>query len=111
MNCNIGAGAFAKRSANKSVTGRKEENREIARPCRSADQKICATLVVVAAPDPDECVGQGLLEDATVTVARSKREDEAVMVTLGPKRSRGAVAGHDPVVMGFLRIARAQIVF
>src|SRR5439155_20037950 len=52
-----------------------------------------------------------LLKNTAVAVARSKAEYEAVIVTFGLKGSRGALAGHHPVVMGFLRIFRAKIVF
>src|SRR5438874_1004693 len=65
----------------------------------------------VAAPDPHERIRQCLLEDAAVTVARGQAEDEAVVVALGFERGRGAFARHHPIVMGFLRIFRAKIVF
>ena len=66
---------------------------------------------VVAAPRPHKRIRECLLENAAVAVTRGKAEYEAVVVTFGLERSRGAFAGHHPVVMGFLRVFRAKIVF
>src|SRR5947208_4091917 len=71
----------------------------------------CGSVGVVAAPDPHERIRQCLLENAALAVARGKAKYEAVVVTLGLERCRGAFAGHHPVVMGFLRFFRAKIVF
>src|SRR5438874_10918953 len=71
----------------------------------------CGSVGVVAAPHPHERIRQCLLEDAAVAVARGKAKYEAVVVTLGLKCSHRAFAGHYPVVMGFLGIFRAIIVF
>src|SRR6267143_2922931 len=68
-------------------------------------------LGMVAAPDPDECIRQRLLKNAPVAVTRRKGENESVVVTLCLERSRSALAGHYPVVMGFLQIFRSNIVF
>ena len=38
---------------------------------------------MVTAPNPDEGIGQGLLENAMVAVARAEAEDETVVVTFG----------------------------
>jgi hypothetical protein len=67
--------------------------------------------VLVTAPNPDERIGQGLLENATVAVTCSETEDETVVVTFSFQRRRGALAGHHPVVMGLLGIVTTQIVF
>src|SRR5256885_11795806 len=69
------------------------------------------SVSVVAAPQPHERIRQCLLENTAVAVARSKAEYEAVGVTLCLECSRGALAGHHPVMMGFLRVFRAKIVF
>src|SRR5439155_10414291 len=71
----------------------------------------CGSVGVVAAPNPHERIRQCLLENAAVAVARGQAKYEAVVVTLGFESSRGAFAGHHPVVMGLLRIVRAKIVF
>src|ERR1051325_7304048 len=68
-------------------------------------------LLIVTAPKPHESLGQGLLEHATIAVAGAEAEDEPVVVTFGRQRRRGAFAGHDPIVMGFLGIFWTQIVF
>src|SRR5207253_7992140 len=78
--------------------------------------RICAvdqppSLSVVAAPDPDERIRQCLLENAAVAVARAKAKYEALIVTFRLERRCGPFTRHHPVVMGFLRIFRAQIVF
>src|SRR5258708_26010086 len=66
---------------------------------------------MVAAPDPDECIGQGLLENAAVTMASAEAEHETLGVTFGFQSRRRALASHDPIVMSFLRIFWAQVVF
>src|SRR5258706_13674796 len=66
---------------------------------------------MVAAPGPDERVGQSLVKDAAIAMAGSEGENESVVVTLCFERRRGSLAGHHPVVMSVLRIVRAIIVF
>src|ERR1051325_10526463 len=63
-----------------------------------------------AAPDPDERVGQCLLEHTAVTMSGAAAENKAVMVALRLESGGGAFAGHDPVVMSLLGIFGAQIV-
>src|SRR5262245_23597529 len=66
---------------------------------------------LIAAPEPDEGVGQGLLENAAIAVTRGQAEDEAMVVTFGLERRGRTFAGHHPVVMGLLGIFGTQIVF
>jgi hypothetical protein len=49
------------------------------------------SLAAIAAPDPDEGVGQSLFEDAAVAVARGEAEDVGVIVAFGLERSGGAL--------------------
>src|SRR5260370_24175400 len=63
---------------------------------------------VVAAPNPDGGVGQGLLEYATVTVSCAASENKALVVTLGFHGGRSALAGHHPVVVSLLGIVGTQ---
>ena len=51
--------------------------------CRADERPL---VRVIAAPQPHEGVGEGLLEDAAVAVARGQAEDEAVAVAFGLKR-------------------------
>src|SRR5688572_30717096 len=68
-------------------------------------------LGVIAAPDPDEGVGQRLIEDLAVAVPGRLAEDETLMVAFGLQRGGGAPAGHHPIAVGFLGVFRAQVVF
>src|SRR5881296_2627376 len=79
--------------------------------CCSGQDSLCCSVGVVAAPHPHERIRQCLLENAAVAVAGGEGKYEAVVVTPGFECSRGAFAGHHPIVMGFLRIVRAKIVF
>src|SRR5262245_1700838 len=64
----------------------------------------------VAAPGPDQGVGQGLFEDAPVAVVGGAAEDKAMVISLGFERRRGALAGHHPVMMRLLRVLGANII-
>src|SRR5947207_12995337 len=77
----------------------------------TALEYVCGSVGVVAAPHPHERVRECLLENAAVAVARGQAEYEAVVVTLGLERGRRAFGGHNPVVMGFLGIFRAKVVY
>ena len=68
-------------------------------------------LCAIAAPDPDERVGQRLLEDTLIAVAGALGEDEALRITLRFERGGSAFAGHHPIVISLLRILCAQVVF
>src|SRR4051812_20083801 len=65
---------------------------------------------MISAPNPDQCVCQGLLKDTTVTVPGGEAEHKAMLIPLGLERRSGAPAGHDPVVMRFLWVIRAIVV-
>src|SRR5256885_17218250 len=69
------------------------------------------SIGVVAAPDPHQRVRQSLLENFAVAMPRIEAENETVIVTLGFKGGRRALAGHHPVVLGSFRIVFAQVVF
>src|SRR6185503_1209900 len=62
-------------------------------------------------PDPDQCISEGLFEDTAVAVTGGAAEEVTVVVALGFERSCSALTGHDPVVMRFLGIFGANIVF
>ena len=62
------------------------------------------SVSLVAAPHPDQGVGESLLEDAAVAVARGPAEYVAVVVALRLESGSGAVVGPHPVVIGALRI-------
>ena len=47
-----------------------------------------SSLGVIAAPNPDEGVGQRLLEYATVTVSCAASENKALVITLRLQRAR-----------------------
>jgi len=66
---------------------------------------------MIASPDPDKRVSQGLLEDAAVAVAGAKAVDEPVVVALGGECCVRAFAGHDPVVVGFFGVLGAEVIF
>lgn len=66
---------------------------------------------MIAAPQPDEGVGQRLLENVSIAVPDAEAVDETMVVALGIERFRGALAGHGPVVMGCLRIVGAEVFF
>src|SRR5262245_45863775 len=70
-----------------------------------------ALFGVVAAPDPHQGIGQGLLEHAAIAVPGRATEDIAVVVALGFERSRGSLSGHDPVVITLFGILRPVIIF
>src|SRR5437868_8078206 len=74
-------------------------------------QAKAALFGMVAAPDPDECVRQRLIKDATIAVASRAAENESMVVTLCLQCSGGTLARHDPVVMRFLGVFGANIVF
>src|SRR6188768_2699677 len=67
-------------------------------------------LFAVAAPEPDEGVGEGLVEDFAVAVAGGFAEDEALVVAFGLEGSGGALAGHDPIVIGLLGVLGAEVI-
>ena len=70
----------------------------------SACLRVTPLFIVVTTPDPDEGIGQRLLEDPAVAVAGAEAENKAVVVTFALSGSGGALAGHDPVVMGFFGV-------
>ena len=75
-------------------------------------RSLTASLLrVIAVPNPNECIGQGLLEYATVTVSGPASENKALVVTFRFQRGRSALARHHPVVMSLLGIIGTQIVF
>src|SRR5438552_6028088 len=79
---------------------------------RKAPWTFTASLLgLVPAPNPDECIGQCLLEDATIAVPCPASENAALVVTLRFQRARGAFARHYPIVMSLLGAFRTQIVF
>ena len=65
----------------------------------------------VAAPGPDQCVGEGLVPDFAVAVAGLEAVHETVIVAGGFEGFGGAFAGHDPVVMGVFGVVFAEVVF
>src|SRR5262245_54102152 len=67
------------------------------------------SIGAVAAPDPDEGVGESSLENARVAVAGRLAEDEALRIAFGLERGGGALAGHDPVVIRFLRVVGSVV--
>ena len=64
-----------------------------------------------ASPEAVETSVTTPLENATFAVTSGEAENKTVMVISGFQGRRGTFAGHDPVVMGFLRIIWAKIVF
>ena len=72
---------------------------------------MAALLAAVAAPEPHEGVGEGLIEDLAVAVAGCFAEDEAVVVAFSGEGGGGALAGHDPIVMPLLGRLGTDIVF
>ena len=66
---------------------------------------------MVTAPDPHERISQGFLEDATVAMTCGETEHETVAIAFGIKGGIGALAGHDPIVMGLFGVIWAKIIF
>src|SRR5262245_32705002 len=65
---------------------------------------------VVATPHPHECIRQRLLEHLGIAVSRGPAKYVTVVVASGFEGCRGALVGHYPVVIGFLRIFSPQII-
>ena len=52
-----------------------------------------------------------MFENTVITVAGAKTENKAVLIALGFECFRRAPASHHPIVMGFLRVIRSEVVF
>src|SRR5262249_23106308 len=63
----------------------------------------------VAAPHPDERVGERRAADVALAVAGLLTEKESVVVALCHERGGGALVGHDPVVVAAFRRAGAEV--
>ena len=57
-------------------------------------------------PEPPEPI-----ENPVVTMTRSEAEDKSVVIALGFERLGRTLPGHHPIVMSFLGITGAQVVF
>src|SRR4051812_20804512 len=69
-----------------------------------------ASFLVIAAPHPDECISQRLVEYLLIAMPRRFAKHEAIIVPLGLQRRGRPLVGHHPIVISLLRILGSIVV-